>query len=92
MEKNILLKNKNAAIYGASGAIGGAVARAFASQGAKVFLSGRSRGFDGGKGKCKRVEKALDIFLYGNILRKWQGRRQLRMRSMPWRNRGGGTF
>lgn len=37
-----LLKNKNAVIYGAGGAIGGAVARAFAEEGAKVFLTGRN--------------------------------------------------
>jgi NAD(P)-dependent dehydrogenase (short-subunit alcohol dehydrogenase family) len=36
------LKDKVAVIYGAGGAIGGAVARAFASEGAKVFLTGRS--------------------------------------------------
>src|SRR5256712_9324483 len=38
----MLLKNKNAVIYGAGGAIGGAVARAFAREGAKVFLGGRT--------------------------------------------------
>ena len=37
----MLLENKNAIIYGAGGAIGGAVARAFAREGARVFLSGR---------------------------------------------------
>src|SRR5262249_33733843 len=37
------LKNKVAVIYGAGGAIGGAVARAFAREGAKVFLTGRHR-------------------------------------------------
>jgi NAD(P)-dependent dehydrogenase (short-subunit alcohol dehydrogenase family) len=36
------LKDKVAVIYGAGGAIGGAVARAFASEGATVFLTGRS--------------------------------------------------
>jgi NAD(P)-dependent dehydrogenase (short-subunit alcohol dehydrogenase family) len=36
-----MLKNKVAVIYGASGGIGGAVARAFAREGAKVFLTGR---------------------------------------------------
>jgi 3-oxoacyl-[acyl-carrier protein] reductase len=39
---NMLLENKNAVIYGAGGAIGGAVARAFAREGAKVFLAGRT--------------------------------------------------
>src|SRR5258705_13060046 len=37
-----MLTNKNAVIYGAGGAIGGAVARAFAREGARVFLTGRS--------------------------------------------------
>ena len=37
----MLLTNKNAVIYGAGGAIGGAVARAFASEGARLFLTGR---------------------------------------------------
>jgi NAD(P)-dependent dehydrogenase (short-subunit alcohol dehydrogenase family) len=37
----MLLENKNAVIYGAGGAIGGAVARAFAREGARVFLTGR---------------------------------------------------
>lgn len=38
----MLLQNKNAVIYGGGGAIGGAVARAFAREGAKVFLAGRT--------------------------------------------------
>jgi NAD(P)-dependent dehydrogenase (short-subunit alcohol dehydrogenase family) len=38
----MLLQNKNAVIYGGGGAIGGAVARAFAREGAKVFLTGRA--------------------------------------------------
>jgi NAD(P)-dependent dehydrogenase (short-subunit alcohol dehydrogenase family) len=37
----MLLEDKVAVLYGAGGAIGGAVARAFASEGAKVFLTGR---------------------------------------------------
>jgi NAD(P)-dependent dehydrogenase (short-subunit alcohol dehydrogenase family) len=36
----MLLKNKIAVIYGAAGAIGGAVARTFAREGARVFLTG----------------------------------------------------
>jgi len=39
----MLLDNKNAVIYGAGGTIGGAVARAFAREGARVFLAGRSQ-------------------------------------------------
>ena len=38
----MLLKHKVAVIYGAGGSIGGAAARAFASEGARVFLAGRS--------------------------------------------------
>jgi 3-oxoacyl-[acyl-carrier protein] reductase len=39
-----LLKNKRAVIFGAGGAVGTAVAREFADQGATVFLSGRTLG------------------------------------------------
>ena len=38
----MLLADKNAIIYGAGGSIGGAVARAFAHEGARVFLAGRT--------------------------------------------------
>ena len=38
----MMLKGKVAVIYGAGGAIGGAVARALASEGADLFLTGRS--------------------------------------------------
>jgi NAD(P)-dependent dehydrogenase (short-subunit alcohol dehydrogenase family) len=37
----MMLKNKVAVIYGAGGAIGSAVAHAFAAEGAKLFLTGR---------------------------------------------------
>jgi NAD(P)-dependent dehydrogenase (short-subunit alcohol dehydrogenase family) len=40
----MMLKDKVAVIYGAGGAVGGAVARAFASEGARLFLTGRLRG------------------------------------------------
>jgi 3-oxoacyl-[acyl-carrier protein] reductase len=39
----LLLEQKNAVIYGAAGSVGGAVARAFAREGARVFLAGRTR-------------------------------------------------
>jgi 3-oxoacyl-[acyl-carrier protein] reductase len=39
----MLLESKNAVIYGGGGSIGGAVARAFAREGARVFLAGRTR-------------------------------------------------
>jgi 3-oxoacyl-[acyl-carrier protein] reductase len=38
----MLLTNKNAVIYGGAGDVGGAVARAFAREGARVFLAGRT--------------------------------------------------
>jgi 3-oxoacyl-[acyl-carrier protein] reductase len=41
-ESEMLLNDKTAIVYGAGGAIGGAVARAFASDGANVFLAGRT--------------------------------------------------
>jgi NAD(P)-dependent dehydrogenase (short-subunit alcohol dehydrogenase family) len=40
----MLLKNRTAVVYGAGGAVGAAVARAFAREGAQVFLTGRDRG------------------------------------------------
>lgn len=39
----MLLENKVCVIYGAGGAIGGAMARGFAREGARVFLSGRTQ-------------------------------------------------
>src|SRR5215472_17766790 len=39
----MMLSNKVAVIYGAGGSIGGAVARAAAREGAKLFLTGRQR-------------------------------------------------
>src|SRR5215213_11460659 len=39
----MLLEGKNAVVYGGGGSVGGAAARAFAREGANVFLAGRSR-------------------------------------------------
>ena len=39
----MMLKNKVAVIYGAAGGTGSAIARAFAREGAKLFLTGRNR-------------------------------------------------
>ena len=36
----MLLENKYAVVYGAGGSVGSAVARAFACEGARVFLAG----------------------------------------------------
>jgi NAD(P)-dependent dehydrogenase (short-subunit alcohol dehydrogenase family) len=42
-ETIVLLQNKNAVIYGGGGAVGGAVARVFVREGARVFIAGRTR-------------------------------------------------
>ena len=39
----MLLENKTAIVYGGSGAVGSAVAKAFAREGARVFLAARNR-------------------------------------------------
>jgi 3-oxoacyl-[acyl-carrier protein] reductase len=39
----VLLENRNAVVYGGGGPVGGAVARAFAREGANMFLAGRTR-------------------------------------------------
>ena len=39
----MLLEGKNAVIYGGAGSVGGAVARAFGREGARMFLAGRTR-------------------------------------------------
>lgn len=36
------LEHKTAIVYGAGGSMGGAIARAFAREGAEVFLAGRT--------------------------------------------------
>jgi 3-oxoacyl-[acyl-carrier protein] reductase len=70
----MLLEGKNAVIYGGGGSIGGAVARAFGREGARVFLAGRTQAkldavaedirSEGGKAETAEVdaldEKAVD--------------------------------
>jgi NAD(P)-dependent dehydrogenase (short-subunit alcohol dehydrogenase family) len=77
----MILKDKVAVIYGAGGAIGGAVARAFASEGATVFVTGRQKASvealakeiqsAGGPAKAAEVdaldEKAVDKHLQAVI-------------------------
>jgi NAD(P)-dependent dehydrogenase (short-subunit alcohol dehydrogenase family) len=77
----MILKDKVAVIYGAGGAIGGAVARAFASEGATVFVTGRQKASvealakeiqsAGGSAKAAEVdaldEKAVDKHLQAVI-------------------------
>jgi len=53
----MLLENKVALVYGAGGAVGAAVARAFAREGARVFLAGRTR--------AKLAQTAADIRAMG---------------------------
>ena len=55
----MLLENKNAVIYGAGGNVGGAVARAFAREGASVFLAGRTQ--------AKLEEVAEEIHSAGGV-------------------------
>jgi 3-oxoacyl-[acyl-carrier protein] reductase len=38
----MLLEHKNAIVYGGGGSVGGAVARTFAREGARVLLAGRT--------------------------------------------------
>lgn len=41
--RSMLLKDKVAVIYGGGGAVGGAIARTFAHEGARLYLAGRTR-------------------------------------------------
>ena len=50
----MILQNKNAIIYGAGGSLGGAIAKALAAAGAKVFLTGRN---------LRSVQKVADEIL-----------------------------
>lgn len=77
----MMLQKKVAVIYGAGGAIGGAVARAFAREGAQLFLTGRQRAdveavakeivFNGGSAEAGEVdaldERAIDRHLQSVI-------------------------
>jgi 3-oxoacyl-[acyl-carrier protein] reductase len=75
----MLLENKVAVIYGAGGSIGGAVARAFAREGARVFLAGRTQAklekvaeeirANGGVAETARVD-ALDEQSVGQFIDK----------------------
>lgn len=73
----MMLKGKNAVIFGAGGSLGSAVARAFAQEGASVSLSGRTLSSvqkvadqiksSGGRANAKEVdalnEQAIDTYL-----------------------------
>ena len=79
----MLLEDKNAVIYGAAGAIGGAVARAFAREGASVFLTGRTQ--------AKLGEVAEEIRSAGGVAETAQvdalEKRQSTNMQMPWKQR-----
>ena len=45
----MLLTGKTAVVYGGGGRTGGTVARAFAREGARVFLAGRTRAAAAGR-------------------------------------------
>ena len=60
----MLLKDKVAVIYGAGGSIGGAVARAFAREGAALFLTGH---------ELARVEAVAKGRSFPGHIRAWRG-------------------
>jgi NAD(P)-dependent dehydrogenase (short-subunit alcohol dehydrogenase family) len=80
-EPAVMLTGRVAVIYGAAGAIGGAVTRAFAREGARLFLTGRRRaavdaiaadvGSTGGSAEAAQVdaldERAVDEHLQSVI-------------------------
>jgi NAD(P)-dependent dehydrogenase (short-subunit alcohol dehydrogenase family) len=58
----MLLKNKTAIVYGGSGAVGGAVAKAYAREGAHVFLAARNRiGLEAVAGEIKAAGGKAEI-------------------------------
>ena len=73
----MLLKDKVVVVYGAGGAIGGAVARAFASEGARLFLTGRGLGqveavageivADGGSAEAAEVDALSEQVVHRHL-------------------------
>jgi NAD(P)-dependent dehydrogenase (short-subunit alcohol dehydrogenase family) len=59
----MMLEGKVAVIYGAGGSIGGAVARAFAAEGAELFLTGRAPAPAGAAEVDALDERAVDAHL-----------------------------
>jgi 3-oxoacyl-[acyl-carrier protein] reductase len=84
--KMMLLKNRNAIIYGAGGSLGGAVAKALAGEGATVYLTGRNlisvrKVADGilaagGRADVAQVdaldEQAINTHMDGVVLPEWR--------------------
>jgi AraC-like DNA-binding protein len=56
----MLLEDKSAVIYGGGGSIGGAVGRAFACEGARVFLAGRAPTRLDDLARLRRVRDRID--------------------------------
>ena len=85
-EADMLLEDKNAVIYGGGGSIGGAVARAFAREGASVFLAGRT--------EATLEQVAEDIRAAGGARKLPRSMRSTSRRSigMPTRCREGGQI
>jgi 3-oxoacyl-[acyl-carrier protein] reductase len=50
----MMLEGRNAIVYGGGGSIGGAMAKAFAAEGARVFLAGRTGATLGSSGSTYR--------------------------------------
>src|SRR5215216_2960806 len=64
----MLLENKNAVIYGGSGSVGSAVARAFAREGARVFLAGRTIAtLDAVAGKAGGIDVSFNAIFNGDV-------------------------
>lgn len=58
----MLLRDKAAIVYGASGAVGGAVAKAYAREGARVFLAARGRdGLEAVAGEIRAAGGKVEI-------------------------------
>jgi len=77
MNSSPLLQKKCAVVFGAGGSIGGAVAAAFASEGAEVFLAGRTKANvervaaqiarDGGRAHVAVIDALDDVAVGGYI-------------------------
>jgi 3-oxoacyl-[acyl-carrier protein] reductase len=67
----MLLERKNAIIYGGGGAIGSAVARAFAAEGARIYLACRT---------LEKLERVAEVI-------RGEGGRRTRLSSTRWTKR-----
>jgi NAD(P)-dependent dehydrogenase (short-subunit alcohol dehydrogenase family) len=97
----MLLENKNPVIYGAGGAIGGAVTRAFAREGTRVFLIGRMLSpvnvvaeqisAEGGTAEANQVdavdEQSVEEHIRRGRRKSWKNRHLIQC---DWDSRDGG--